>query len=171
MTHIIDHGYYLIDWHGQPTLWGRWSPEYVNAFPIQVGDRKITASNITAMLQTAYRFTGKKIYKDKAMELLNKEGYLENLMRSMKVINEAPSDANGLSKLLSSSWNHSDDEMYFLGYWGLYRYAFNDTLKTKFKKSIIDHSVVRGYFTDQSQSQNLFFPEPDTKKLSRSIVS
>ena len=139
MTHIIDHGYYLIDWHGQPTLWGRWSPEYVNAFPIQVGDRKITASNITAMLQTAYRFTGKKIYKDKAMELLNKHGYLENLMRSMKVINEAPADANGLSKLLSSSWNHSDDEMYFLGYWGLYRYAFNDTLKAKFRQSIIDH--------------------------------
>jgi hypothetical protein len=29
--------------------------------------------------------------------------------------------------------------MYFLGYWGLYRYAFNDTLKTKFKASILDH--------------------------------
>ncbi len=139
MQHIVDHEYYLIDWHGQPTLWGRWNPEYVNAFPIVVGDRKITASNITAMLQTAYRFTGKKIYKDKAMELLNKHGYLENLMRPMKIINGAPTDASGLSKLLSSSWNHSDDEMYFLGYWGLYRYAFNDTLKTKFKKSIIDH--------------------------------
>ena len=33
------------------------------------------------------------------------------------------------------------------------------------QKFIIDHSVVRGYFVDQSQSQNLFFPEPDTKKL------
>jgi hypothetical protein len=29
--------------------------------------------------------------------------------------------------------------MYFLGYWGLYRYAFNDTLKAKFRASIIDH--------------------------------
>jgi hypothetical protein len=29
--------------------------------------------------------------------------------------------------------------MYFLGYWGLYRYAFNDILKRKFKASIIDH--------------------------------
>ena len=41
--------------------------------------------------------------------------------------------------MLSEGWNHSDDEMYFLGYWGLYRYALNDTLKTKFKESIIDH--------------------------------
>ena len=139
MQHIVDHEFYLIDWHGQPTLWGRWNPEYVNAFPIQVGDRKITASNITAMLQTAYRFTGKKIYKEKALELLNKQGYLENLMRPMKIINEAPPEAGSLSKLLSSSWNHSDDEMYFLGYWGLYRYAFNDTLKSKFKQSILDH--------------------------------
>ena len=38
------------------------------------------------------------------------------------------------------------------------------------QKAIIDHSVVRGYFTDQSQSQNLFFPEPDTKKLSSALL-
>jgi hypothetical protein len=41
--------------------------------------------------------------------------------------------------MLSESWNHSDDEMYFVGYWGLYRYAFNDTLKQKYKEAIIDH--------------------------------
>jgi len=139
MQHIVDHNFYMIDWHGQPTLWGRWSPEYVNAFPLEVGDRKITASNITAMLQTAYRFTGKKIYKDKALELLNKHGYLENLMRPMSTINRAPNQADSLSKILSSHWNHSDDEMYYLGYWGLYRYALNDTLKKKFKESILDH--------------------------------
>ncbi len=139
MQHIIKNGMYLIDWDGKPTLWGRWAPEYVNARPLMVGDRKITASNITAMLQTAYHFTGKKIYKEKALELLNKYGYLDNLMRPMKTIAKAPDDADDLSKLLSGHWNHSDDEMYFLGYWGLYRYAFNDTLKAKFKEAIIDH--------------------------------
>ena len=139
MQHIVNNGMYLIDWDGKPTLWGRWSPEYVNARPVMVGDRKITASNITAMLQTAYHFTGKKIYKEKALELLNKHGYLENLMRPMKTIGKAPPNADDLDTLLSGHWNHSDDEMYFLGYWGLYRYAFNDTLKAKFKASIIDH--------------------------------
>jgi len=104
-----------------------------------VGDRKITSSNITAMLQTAYHFTHKEIYKDKALELLQRHGYLQNLMRPMNQIAEAPGEADTLSKLLSSGWNHSDDEMYFLGYWGLYRYALNDTLKNKFKAAILDH--------------------------------
>jgi hypothetical protein len=29
--------------------------------------------------------------------------------------------------------------MYYCGYWGLYRYALNDTLKARFKEAIIDH--------------------------------
>lgn len=139
MTHIVEHDMYMIDWDGKPTRWGRWNPEYVNAMPINVGDRKITSSNIVSMLQTAYHFTGKKMYKEKALELMNKYGYLENLMRPMKEIGSAPSDAADLAKLLSDGWNHSDDEMYFLGYWGLYRYALNDTLKQKFKAAILDH--------------------------------
>jgi len=139
MTHIVEHDMYLIDWNGKPTTWGRWNPEYVNARPEMVGDRKICSSNIIAMLQTAWHFTGKKIYRDKAFELMNKYGYLDNLMRPMKDIGPAPADADDLSKRLSGNWNHSDDEMYFLGYWGLYRYAFNDTLKKKFKASILDH--------------------------------
>lgn len=139
MSHIVKNNYYLIDYDGKPTTWGRWSPEYTNAFPKNVGDRKITSSNIVAMLQTAYHFTKKEIYKEKAFELMTKHGYYENLMRPMKEIGPAPGEADDLSKLLSDGWNHSDDEMYFVCYWGLYRYAFNDTLKTKFKEAIIDH--------------------------------
>lgn len=139
MQHIIDHDMYMVDWDGKPTLWARWNPDYVNARPKNVGDRKITASNITAMLQTAYHFTHKEVYRAKAFELMNKYGYLENLMRPMKEIGHAPPGSDSLSIDLSSAWNHSDDEMYFLGYWGLYRYAFNDTLKAKFKEAILDH--------------------------------
>ena len=139
MQHIVDHDMYLVDWNGEPTRWGRWNPEYVNARPAMVGDRKITSSNIVAMLQTAYHFTHKKIYREKALELMQKYGFLENLMKPMNEISYAPADADELSRELSDGWNHSDDEMYFLGYWGLYRYALNDTLKTKFKASILDH--------------------------------
>ncbi len=139
MQHIVDHKMYLVDFDGKPTTWGRWNPEYVNARPVNVGDRKICSSNITAMLQTAYHFTHKEIYKTKALELLTKYGYLENLMRPMKSIGTAPPDADELSKELSNEWNHSDDEMYFIGYWGLYRYALNDELKAKYKEAIIDH--------------------------------
>ena len=163
MDHIVKHNWYLIDWHGEPTRWGRWAPEYTNAFPIVVGDRKITASNITAMLQTAYHFTGKKIYKEKAFELLNRYGYLENLMRPMKVINRAPDDASALGKLLSEHWNHSDDEMYFLGYWGLYRYALNDTLKSKFKDAILDHWEIER--PEKEGAWNIFTSMTGVKKF------
>ncbi len=139
MQHVVDNDMYLVDWDGNPTLWGRWHPDYVNARPIMVGDRKINASNIVAMLQTAYHFTKKEIYRDKAFELMTQHGYYENLMRPMKQIAKAPDSADDWSKMLSESWNHSDDEMYFLGYWGLYRYAFNDTLKANFRDAIIDH--------------------------------
>jgi len=139
MSHILKNKFYMIDWNGEPTLWGRWNPEYVNARPIMVGDRKITSSNIMAMLQTAYHFTKKEKYKDAVLNLLTKHGYLENLMRPMKEINLAPAGADQLSRELSDAWNHSDDEMYFCGYWGLVRYALNDTLRAKYKKAIIDH--------------------------------
>jgi hypothetical protein len=139
MGHIIKNDFYLIDYDGKPTAWGRWNPSYVNAFPTNVGDRKLNSSNIIAMLQTAYYFTQKSIYKEKAFELMNKHGYYENLMRPMKQIGYAPDDADAHSKKMSDAWNHSDDEMYFVGYWGLYRYAFNDTLKAQYKKAIIDH--------------------------------
>lgn len=139
MKHILINDLYLIDFDGKPTLWGKWNPAYVNTLPVVVGDRKLNSSNIIAMLQTAYRFTGNLLYKNKAFELMKQHGYLENLMRPMHIIGEAGGDADEHAKMLSDRWNHSDDEMYFLGYWGLYRYAFNDTLRSKYKRAIIDH--------------------------------
>lgn len=139
MTHIVENNLYLVDFDEKPTLWGRWNPEYVNGFSKNIGDRKLNSSNIIAMLQTAYHFTKKEMFKDKAYELMEDHGYLENLMRPMEVIGQASDDEDDLSRLLSVYWNHSDDEMYFLGYWGLYRYAFTEDLRTQYKASILDH--------------------------------
>ncbi len=139
MSNIVKNDFYMIDWNGEPTLWGKWNPDYVNARPAMVGDRKLNSSNIIGMLQTAYRFTGKEKYREAAFSLMNQHGYLDNLMRPTGEIGPAPEDADAWSKMLSEGWNHSDDEMYFCGYWGLYRYAFNDTLKAKYKSAIIDH--------------------------------
>jgi len=137
--YILDNGLQLIDVDGRPTLWGRWGPEYVNRFPDMVGDKKLYASNIISYLQTAWHFTRKEKYRKKAFELLNKEKYLEDLERPIKEIGPAPATADKWSQLMSGGWNSSDDEMYFLGYWGLYPYAFNDTLKNKYKEAIRDH--------------------------------
>ena len=139
MSHIVKNDFYMIDWDGNPTRWARWNPEYVNARPKMVGDRKINSSNIIGMLQTAYHFTQKDKYKKAAYYLINEHRYLENLMRPFSEIGKAPEDADLLSKELSDGWNHSDDEMYYCGYWGLYRYAFTPELQAKYKAAIIDH--------------------------------
>jgi hypothetical protein len=139
MTYIVENNFMLIDVNGKPSLWGRWNPEYVNRFPTMVGDRKVYPSNLIAFLQAAYKFTGKEIFKEKAFDLLNEHGYLENLMRPFSEIGQAPETADEWSKMLSSEWNHSDDEMYFLAYWGLYPYAFNDSLREKYRAAIKDH--------------------------------
>lgn len=137
MGYIVDNDLYIIDVDGEPTLWGKWNPDYVNSFPTNVGDRKLNSSNIIAFLQTAYKFTGKEKYKEKAYELIEKYGYLENLMRPISEIGH--SDADEWSKTLSQEWNHSDDEMYFLAYWGLHPYAFTPELKEGFAAIIKDH--------------------------------
>jgi hypothetical protein len=120
-------------------MWGKWNPDYVNRFPKSVGDRKINSSNIIAFLQTAYKFTGKEKFKTKAYELMDKYGYLENLMRPMQEIGKVTDTEDLWAKTLSAEWNHSDDEMYFLAYWGLYPYAFTPELKEKFREAIKNH--------------------------------
>ena len=137
MGYIVDNDLYIIDVDGEPTLWGKWNPDYVNAFPVNVGDRRLNSSNITAFLQAAYKRTGKEKYREKAMELLDKYGYLENLTRPISVI--SPSDASDLSQILSHSWNHSDDEMYFLAYHELVNDAFTPELKKQYIASVKDH--------------------------------
>lgn len=142
-SYILDNGLKLIDYNGRPSLWGIWAPEYVNRFPDMVGDKKLYSSNIISFLQTAYHFTGKEKYRSKAMELLYQYGYLKNLARPVSVIGPAPATADKWSRMLSGDWNNSDDEMYFLAYWGLYPYAFNDTLKAQYREAIRDHWQIK----------------------------
>ena len=169
MSHVLRHDMYLVDYDGKPTTWGRWNPEYVNARPKMVGDRKLNSSNIIGMLQTAYHFTQKEKYKEKAYELMEEHGYLDNLLFPMAEVRTAPEDADDWSKMLSEEWNHSDDEMYFLGYWGLYRYAFTDSLRTLYRQAIVEHWELER--PEKEGLWNIFtaLVEPDSFDLSNAI--
>ena len=133
MDHIVRNDWYLIDCDGKPTQWGRWNPEYVNQFPRQVGDRRLNSVEIIAFLQTAHHFTGKAIYRRKADELFEQHGYLDNIMIPMSELGRVP----GID--LTTEWNHSDDELAFLSYWNLYRYAFTPELREQYRRAIRDH--------------------------------
>lgn len=133
MDHIVRNNWYLLDLDGQPTQWGRWHPEYVNQLPRQVGDRRLNSVEIIAFLQTAYQFTGKELYRQKAYELMDKHGYLDNIMIPVKELGQVA----GID--LTTEWNHSDDELAFLSYWNLYRYAFTPELRERYRQAIRDH--------------------------------
>jgi len=133
MDHIVQNNWYLIDFDGKPTRWGRWHPDYVNQFPKQVGDRRLNSVQIIAFLQTAYHFTKKEVYREKAFELLIDHGYLENIMIPIDQIGRVP----GIH--LTSAWNHSDDELAFLSYWLLFHYAFDSALQEQYRQTIEGH--------------------------------
>jgi len=123
---------------GQPTLWGRWNPEYVNAFPETMFDRRLNSAEIIAALQFGYAITGKELYKEKAFELIDKHRYLDNIMRPMSRITYTPGfQHKGVE--MGMDWNHSDDLLGFVTYWVLYHFAFNDELRAKYAATIRDH--------------------------------
>jgi hypothetical protein len=133
MDHIIRNNWYLVDYDGKPTQWGRWHPEYVNQFPRQVGDRRLNSAEIISFLQAAYHFTSKELYKQKAFELIEKHGYLDNILIPIRELARVP----GID--LTTEWNHSDDELAFLAYWNLYRYAFTPELREQYRRAIREH--------------------------------
>ena len=139
MTHIIDNKYYLVDVDGKPTLWGRWNPEYINWYPETIGDRKLGSTTIIAGLQLAHTLTGKKKYKDEATRLMDKHGYLKNILIDYRKITYTEGYKHMGIDMGTGGWNHSDDEMAFLTYWVLYRYAFNDQLKQQYAGVIRNH--------------------------------
>ncbi|MES1220960.1 MAG: hypothetical protein ABUT20_36005, partial [Bacteroidota bacterium] len=139
LTHIIDNNYYFVDIDGKPTLWGRWNPEYINSFPESVEDRKLGSAHILAGLQLGYTLTGKEKYKTEAYKLINEHGYLKNMLVSYDKIHETPGTIRMGIDLGVGGWNHSDDEMAFLTYWVLYKYAFTKELQQSYAWVINDH--------------------------------
>ncbi|MBT9331523.1 hypothetical protein [Paracidobacterium acidisoli] len=71
-TNILDHGYNLVGESGQPTTWGRWSPEY---FRSEKGrpDAPLNAIELLSILRTAAHITGDgrfaTAYQHAALEL------------------------------------------------------------------------------------------------------
>ncbi len=133
MDHLIDNDWYLVTWNGKPTEWGRWNPDYVNSFPINVGDRRLNSTLILSFLQTAYHYTGDKKYKKEAQKLIKKYGYDENANRLASVIGYVEGEA------LSDGWNHSDDEMYFMTIPAFVNYSFDDEQKKKHFEAAKSH--------------------------------
>lgn len=138
ISHIVRNNLYLVDIDGQPTLWGRWNPNYINSYPHSVVDRRLNSAEIIGMLEFAFRVTGNSTYADKAMDLLTNSGYLANILSPMRGIQPTKGFIYE-GEDMGSIWNHSDDLLAFIADWVLYRFALNDSLRVQFATAIKDH--------------------------------
>ncbi len=136
--HILRNNLYLVDVDGKPTLWGRWHPDYVNWFPPTAYDRRLNSAELTATMQLAYALTKKEAYHQRVIDLFDHHGYLTNIVSSMRLLQPTPGLIHqGIT--LGDSWNHSDDELGFVTYWVLCRFAFTEALANRYRQSVADH--------------------------------
>lgn len=130
MDNIINNDWYLVDQDGKPTRWGVWNPEQLNQNkPIHLikdedwrEERGLNSLEILSHLKVAYHITQDKKYQEKYLELIQKNGYAEN------VLNQKVIDPNDL--------NHSDVELAFCAYYPLLKYETDPKLAEIYRGSL-----------------------------------
>lgn len=118
-SHILDHGYRLIDLDGKPTTWGWWGPDDIWKDPDETGLR---ALHMLSHLRVACQITGNARY-EAAFEDLVKNHKYALLTRNQKIN-------------IPGRINHSDDELAFLSFYPLLRYEQHPELKKIFQESL-----------------------------------
>lgn len=120
MTHIVDHGFNLVDLDGKRTTWGVWSPEFF-ATPTGWFARGLQALEILSHLRVAIHVTGDPKF-EAAYRALVRKGY------ARMVIDQKIN--------LPGAINHSDDELAFLSYYPLFLYEDDPELRRLYLESL-----------------------------------
>ena len=114
MDHILEHGYYLIDVTGKPTLWGRWSPTYFRETP---EDSPLNAMELLSFLKTVGHITGDARYEKEYRKAAIDMGYAQLATRQ---------------KELRQEINYSDEELAMLPFYCLFRYETDRELLDRY---------------------------------------
>lgn len=114
--HLVEHGFSLIDHDGTPTRWGYYGPEALNNDPSWWAERGLKSLSMMSYLAVAEHMTGDPKYGAALEELVEKHGYRANAM--IYKLHFGP-----------GSGNQSDDEMAFMSYYNLVKYAKDDLLR------------------------------------------
>lgn len=79
---IVDHGFVLQDVDGKATRWGNWSPTSLNGDPTWHEERAGNSAEILAHLGIAYHVTHNPKYIAAAKLLIERHGYLRNMLQT-----------------------------------------------------------------------------------------
>jgi hypothetical protein len=135
-SHLIDHGWRLIDVDGQPTRWGRWDPDY---FLTDEGhyDRGLQCLELLSFMKTAETLTGDPKFAAAGRRLIEL-GYPGYTIRQRQT--QPPEDVA-----------HFEDELACWSYFNLFAYEKDADLR-----SIYRRSFARTYETIRVEMQPWF---------------
>ena len=128
VDHILDHGYNLVDYDGQPTRWGRFSPDDLNRNEAWCDERGLNSFSILTYLAIAHHVTGDPKYRAVYRTLALDHGYGMNGMTQFKSIT-GPGFVG----------HQPDDNMAFMNYYHLIRYETDPKLLSMYTYAIYNH--------------------------------
>ena len=120
-AHLLDHGLELVGFGGRVTTWGRYSPAYFQT-PDGKEDAPLNSLELLSHLRVAYHITGEERFLRAYHELIQKRGYLENVLRGER---EAAREVN-----------YSDEELAFLSFYPLLKYEDDPGLRAQFRAAL-----------------------------------
>ncbi|MFN0067292.1 MAG: hypothetical protein ACKVYV_06615 [Limisphaerales bacterium] len=118
--HLVAHRFCLMDHDGTPTRWGRFGPQHLNDDPWWWAERGLNSLSMLSYLFTAGHITGDAKYAAAARELMDRHGYAANVM-------------NPKAQTGPGSGNQSDDEMAFMCFHNLLKYAPESPWKERWR--------------------------------------
>jgi hypothetical protein len=135
--YIVDHNYQLIDWDGERTYWGFWTPELLNNNPVHFLESGLNSLQMLSFLKTTYYITGDQKYQDRYMNLINEHHYLANVLLEKKVF----PDSN----------NHSDNQLGYVAWYPILQIEQNTDIRAQL------HKAVRRHYKTISRDGSSFF--------------
>ncbi|MFH1268439.1 MAG: hypothetical protein ABIK89_22180 [Planctomycetota bacterium] len=127
--HLIKHGYNLVDHDGTKTRWGAYGPDSLNHDPHWWAERGLKSLSLLSYLAVTEHVTGDPAYGEHFDKLVKEHAYDTNAM-IYKIHRGA------------GSGNQSDDEMAFMSYYNLVKYAKDEGLRQRMLLSFFSAWVV-----------------------------
>ena len=127
--HLIKHGYNLVDHDGTTTRWGAYGPDSLNHDRFWWAERGLKSLSMLSYLAVAEHVTGDPAYGDRMERLIKNHAYDTNAM-IYKI-------HRGVG-----SGNQSDDEMAFMSYYNLVKYAKDEELRRQILLSFFSAWIV-----------------------------
>lgn len=128
IEHLLAHDYTMIDYDGQPTRWGHFSPNDLNRKPEWVGERGMNSIAMLTYLAIAHHITGDDKYRKIYLHLAFDHGFGMNGMSQYKWIPGSHSPGH-----------QPGDNLSFMNYYHLLRYETDPTLLSMYYFAISRH--------------------------------